>query len=154
MNVITYEEYFRKFVIAGIAGSMYHIDLLDLDTAAGDLRSGRYAPDHLILESFTVNTDLQHADQIFDQFLGAVLILAPSNIRTLNQQAKTQLLNSTFESIALIKRSMIQDKYSGCHLMEGLVVQSMITEKVGPVLDGFFGWRLQFQVNIDQNMEL
>jgi len=148
MNVTTWENYFRKFITVQLVNSMYQIDLLDLDTAMKDLRSGKYAPDNLVLESFTVNTDVVHADDIYDIFYGAVLVLTPAPIRTLDQAAKTTILNSTYTKTATIKRTMIFDKYHSCDVMRGLVVESMQIEKLGPVLDNMYGWRLMFQIDI------
>lgn len=148
MNVITYQDYFKKFITAGLMNSMYEIDLLDLDTASNDLRSGKYKPDHLVLESFTVLTMETHADAIFDQFNGAILVLSPASLRTFGQTEKTALLNTTYQKVATIKRAMIYDKYNTCGIMRGLEVEAFITEKIGPVLDNMYGWRLQFQVNI------
>lgn len=148
MNVKTWEEYFEKFVTAGVVNSLYHIDLLDLDTATNDLRSGKYKPDHLVLESFTIGTNEVHADEIYDVFYGAVLVLSKNAIRTMTQENKTELLNSTYQKAALIKRTMLQDKYNNCDWMRGLEPQSILIEKLGPVLDQLYGWRIQFQINI------
>jgi hypothetical protein len=152
MNVITYQDYFKKFVTAGLVNSMYEIDLLDLDTASNDLRSGSYKPDHLVLESFTVLTEEVTADTIFDQIYGAVLLLSPASLRTFGQADKTKLLNDTYKKIATLKRAMIQDKYHTCGgFMRGLEVNSIEITKVGPVLNQMYGWRLQFQTNIHIN---
>lgn len=152
MNVITYQQYFEKFKTAGLVNSMYVIDLLDLDTASNDLRSGNYKPDHLVLESFTVLTEEVTADTIFDQVHGAVLLLSPASLRTFGQSEKTALLNSTYQKIATLKRAMIQDKYQTCgSIMRGLDVNSIEINKIGPVMNQLYGWRLQFQVNIHIN---
>ena len=151
MNVISYQDYFKKFITAGLVNSMYEIDLLDLDTASNDLRSGKYKPDHLVLESFTVLTTETDADSIWDQFNGAILVLSPASLRTFGQTEKTTLLNSTFQKIATIKRAMIHDKYNTCGIMRGLEVEAFVTEKIGPVLDQMYGWRLQFLLNVSLN---
>ncbi len=151
MNVITYQDYFRKFITAGLVNSIYEIDLLDLDTASKDLRSGKYKPDHLLLESFTVLTSMTTADSIYDQFHGAILVLSPASIRTLGQTEKSKLLNDTYKKIATIKRAMIHDKYNTCGYMRGLEVESIETQKIGPVLDQMYGWRLQFRLDVDLN---
>jgi hypothetical protein len=149
MNVVTYEQYWNKFITAGLVNSIYTIDLLDLDTATNDLRGGKYKPDHLVLESFTVQTDLVHADDIYDVFYGAVLVLAPAPIRALDQSVKTDILNSTYKKAATIKRAMISDKYNNCDWMKGLEVESIQIEKIGPVLNQQYGWRIQFRIDIN-----
>lgn len=151
MNVISYQDYFKKFITAGLVNSMYEIDLLDLDTASNDLRSGKYKPDHLVLESFTVLTTETDADSIWDQFNGAILLLSPASLRTFGQTEKTTLLNTTYQKIATIKRAMIHDKYNTCGIMRGLEVEAFVTEKIGPVLDQMYGWRLQFLLNVSLN---
>jgi hypothetical protein len=151
MNVITYQDYFQKFITAGLVNSMYEIDLLDLDTASNDLRSGKYKPDHLVLESFTVLTMETNADTIFDQFHGAILVLSPASLRTFGQTDKTNLLNDTYKKIATIKRAMIHDKYNTCGIMRGLEVESFEIQKIGPVLNQMYGWRLQFHMNVSLN---
>lgn len=151
MNVLSYQEYFEKFRTAGLVNSIYEIDLLDLDTAANDLRSGKYKPDHLVMESFTVLTLETNADSIFDQFNGAILLLSPAALRTFGQTEKTALLNATYQKIATIKRAMIHDKYNTCGIMRGLEVEAFVTEKIGPVLNQMYGWRLQFQINVPLN---
>ena len=151
MNVTTYEQYFAKFLTAGLVNSLYHIDLLDLDTATNDLRGGKFKPDFLVLESFTVGTSEVHADDLYDTFWGAVLILSPAPIRTLTQTVKTTLLNATYVKTATIKRAMIQDKYNNCDWVRGLDIESMMIEKIGPVLDQHYGWRLQFRIDISMD---
>ncbi|MDD3815981.1 MAG: hypothetical protein PHZ02_15200 [Desulfocapsaceae bacterium] len=151
MNVLTYQAYFEKFKTAGLVNSIYEIDLLDLDTAANDLRSGKYKPDHLVMESFTVLTLETNADSIFDQFNGAILVLSPASLRSFGQTEKTALLNATYQKVATIKRAMIHDKYNTCGIMRGLEVEAFVTEKIGPVLDQMYGWRLQFQLNVPLN---
>jgi len=151
MNVITYQQYFQRFITAGLVNSIYEIDLLDLDTASNDLRSGNFKPDHLVLESFTVNTQEVTADNIYDQFHGAILLLSPASLRKFGQSEKTALLNETYKKVATIKRAMIHDKYNTCGIMRGLEVEAFVTEKIGPVLNQMYGWRLQFQLDVPLN---
>jgi hypothetical protein len=151
MNPTAWETYFGKFVTLGVVNSMYLIDLLDLDTATKDLKSSHYAPDHLVLESFTVGTAMANPDQIYDLFTGAVLVLSPAQIRLFDQSAKSALLSKTYHTAALIKRTMIRDKYDRCDFTRGLDVRSMQIEKIGPVLDNLYGWRLQFSLMVDLN---
>lgn len=150
MNVEQYNNYFDKFrEPIGLVNSLYQIDLLDLNSAMNDLKGGKYLPDHLVLEAFTVGTSEVNADNIQELFFGALLLIRPIDIRDNSQIAKTNILNDTYRKTAQIKRAMISDKLNTCTFMRGLDIDSIMIEKIGPVLNNQFGWRLSYQININ-----
>ena len=149
MDVVDYTDYFKQF--AGdekICKSFYEIDLLDMKKATEDIRGGEYKDDILILEDFTVGTVAKNMDQINDKFFGALLVVGKYGIRGGTSQEKQDLKNRTFNEIVAIREAMIADKRRGCNLMSGLELNNFLIEKVGPILDQDYGWRLSFELLI------
>jgi hypothetical protein len=159
MDVKGYNDFFKKFLdkdkylppvgdSVSIVKSFYEIDLLDMQKATADLKANKYKDDKLILEDFTVGTVAKNMDQVNDKFMGAFLVIGQFNIKGGSNEDKTTLKNKTFNEAKLIINTMIAGKRSGCNVMAGLDVNSIVMEKVGPVLDQHYGWRVSFDLLI------
>lgn len=147
MTVEEYNGYFEKFITTHKwIEKVYPIDLLDFETAANDVKKMDEDP-ILCLEDFTVGTIARNIDQVMDVYQGALVVLSKLSIRRSAEDEKTELLSKIFTIIQNIKKTMIADKCSSCTWISGLKAERFLVQKVGPVLDQRYGWRLQFEIH-------
>ena len=145
IDVATWETFCNRFRDEfHIVESVYPIDILDMQTATEEIR--KLKSPILVCEDFTVSTIAHKADNINDNFMLALLVLEKFTVRNNKAADKSALLQSTYSSIKEIKNLMIAGKLSTCEFVSGLNIESMLIEKVGPVLDQHYGWRLSFDI--------
>lgn len=98
----------------------------------------------LFLEVYTKSTHMATLDNIKDNIAAALLILKAVPERDSDEEDMVSALNDTEVLIEVIKKQMVYDSTHECDTMRGLYVDSFRTQKVGPVFDNMYGWRLSF----------
>ena len=93
-----------------------------------------------------------------DNITGALAIIEPVPDRDSNEAVKKESLSKTYDIAVQIKAKMKEDHINTCTTMQGLNVGSFNLQKVGPVFDNMYGWRLTFNfyeanpLNLDNDL--
>ncbi len=156
INFATYENYFQKLSNNHVAiEKFYPIDLDDMQNAMTEIRT-LAASTLLVLEAYAVGKNGVSADQVFDCPTAAYLILKKiTNTRGNIKDERKAILNETeiwcndFE--ARIKKDSTLPRYT---FLSELDIFSLNREKIGPVLDNYYGWRTTFRFNSYNPMQV
>jgi len=151
LDLIEFESYLEKFKDPlGLVSTFYHIDLFDMDKVINDLKTGDKPDPKMLVEDPTITTDGANLDQIRDVWHGAISIVKKKSKKgNFTQAEKTALLNEMFIICRTIKKTMIFDKKNNCDFMKHLTWKSFEMNKIGPIADSHFGWRLSFKISSD-----
>ncbi len=147
INFSTYENYFEALQQKHVAiEKFYPIDLDDMAKAMADVRTLN-AQTLLVFEAYAVGKVAQTSDQVFDRATSGYLILKKlTNPRGDVQAERKAILNETetwcndFE--ARIKHDSTLPRYTFLNQLE---IESFQREKIGPIFDGYYGWRTTFR---------
>ncbi|WP_297095596.1 hypothetical protein [uncultured Draconibacterium sp.] len=147
INFTTYENYFEALATKHVAiEKFYPIDLDDMANATNEVRNMN-AQTLLVLEAYAIGKHVQTSDQVFDRATSGYLVLKKlTNPRADVAAQRKAILNETeiwcndFE--ARIKNDATLPRYT---FLNQLQIESFNREKIGPVFDGYYGWRTTFR---------
>ena len=121
--------------------SVYEIDIANFDQCLKEIKSLE-AP-VLVTEAFSIRP----SSEITDKYSTAFTVLMQLHQREQSPETKEDLLADTQQIIFAIRRLMLDLKESSqCTLMRNLEPRSISINKVGPLADSMFGWRMTFDI--------
>lgn len=146
MDLGTYYAYWQKYMTdPELVKSIKNIDIFDLEETLSYIKK-QGAGMHLAIEDPSVGTGGNSVDNVLESYVGAVVILGKLNIRKDKAAERNQLLVDTFAIAQQIKIQMLKDAEAGCGMLHGLQYNRFELDKVGPLGDSLYGWRLQFEL--------
>ncbi len=156
MNLIEYENYFENEIVARYnkLNGFYHIDMFEFDNFINDLRGGKFQTPLLALESYNTGTRASHSDNIHDVISGALVVLDKFDFKRLNKEEKTVFLTQAKEIIKQVRAKILSDSNKPCHLLYGLLPESISIGKTNVIANNFQGFRMQFSFESPDNTEL
>lgn len=148
LNLESYEAYFESDIVGKYTKlrSFYHIDMFDFDSFVNDLRGGIIKVPVLAMESYEVATVARKNDNIHNSFKGAITILNNFNVRTKTQINKTAFLAEIEKMMFQVRFRMLEDSKNACHILYGLLPESMIMQKTETLDGGFSGYRMTLEI--------
>jgi hypothetical protein len=156
LTLSTYEAYFNEQIVHKYSklNGFYHIDMFEFDSFVNDLRSGIVKTPVLVLESYQVNTIAQKNDNIHNGLKGALTILGNFNLRQKASENKTAFLAEMESIIFQIRAKMLEDSKKACHVIYGLIPESITIGKTETIAGNFQGFRMSFAISDPDETEL
>ncbi len=156
MNLTEYENYFKNEIVEAYdrLNNFYHIDMFEFNSFIDDLRGAKFKTPVLVLESYNVGTIANSSDNVHDAITGALVILDKFDFKGLNKENKTMFLTQTEEIIKQVRAKMLIDSNKPCHLLYGLLPESISIGKTNVIAGKFQGFRMQFSIESPDNTEL
>ena len=144
MDLSIYYSYWQKYKDSlNLVKSIHNVDVFDIEETMSYIKRQGKGP-HLVVEDPSIDTAGRSVDNIVDNTTSAILVLEKLKIRTDKATDRNTLLVNTFNVARDIQKQMLSDAESGCGFLRGLQYNKFSLDKVGPLGDSLYGWRLQF----------
>lgn len=142
-DLTLYYSYFEKYKIGNVL-TVHYVDVFELGETLTKIKS-QGDGFHLAVEDPSVPTTGNNFDNAIDRFIGAVVVLGKLTMRKDKVADRNKLLADTFTIAQAIKKQMMTDSALGCGLLRDLQFKAFELDKVGPLGESLYGWRLQFE---------
>lgn len=156
-----YVQYFRNLAQAHLDiasqndNQFLNIDLFDESNVTSkpdgiDWKEGKCV---LVLEDFERNLSQTNKDQQYWGMNGAfwVVALTGRDNKLVRGSVKDLTLDVTTQIMAMMQKNSNEDSPEW---LSGLVDGSFVTQKIGPIWDGAYGWRTEFEIQVAATPDL
>jgi len=151
MDLGNYYNYWKKYRDeVKLVTSIHNVDIFDLNETMNYVKNQGKGP-HLVVEDPSVRSGGNSVDNVVEVAVAAILVIDKLHIRKDKAKDRNQLLIDTFEIAKQIKIQMLADAEEGCTMLRGLQYRRFELDKVGPLSDSLYGWRLQFEYHTPLN---
>lgn len=146
MDLEYYYSAWSEFKELSIVNDIHNVDVWDIASTMSKIKSLPAGTVHMVIEDPSVSTKSANADHAEDLYSGAILLLQSVGAKSCNADNRNKLLIDLHNRCQNVKKTLISKKQSNQALWNGLVIGSFEMNKVGPISESLYGWRLQFDI--------
>lgn len=137
-------EYWNQFLDSKLINKIYLIDIFELGETLNAIKSQQKGLS-LAVEDPSFRDGGNSIDNLNTTITGAIVVLSKIDIRKDKNAERRLALSQSLNAINTIKKQMLKDSVDQ-PCLRNLQYRTIETDKIGPLGDSLYGWRMQFDI--------